>query len=287
MHFEGHSNPEDTSPTILARTVGQPPSAPHAPSRPLLWKLILTAILLAGVATLCNITLIGAHITTPLSTLPAVFQCRAVPDLEHIPSPISQYIDTAIVNAFAAHIGMRDHGLMADGGRIFTALTSPSTHGHPDVVLRDNLHGGRCWAIDGTRGQVGIRLPHFIHPTQITIDHAPRQIAENVAWAPRRMRLWGVVEGEDNQKLYKQHTSTHVDSLPTGPPISHKNIFLSLATFSYDIDHPFYSQTFEIRGEVSDMGISFGVFVLEVLDNWGGDITCVYRVRIHGRSSHR
>ncbi|KAI9069594.1 hypothetical protein FKP32DRAFT_1536659, partial [Trametes sanguinea] len=187
----------------------------------------------------------------------------------------------------------RDYALAADGGMIFDELTwsfqerDSAFQSHPpDIVLDDDIRPGRCWHLSGTRGQVGISLPQFIHPTFVSIDHIPRAIAADIGQAPRRMVLWGVVDGVENRERYARRMhALRANSalLRDHPPLTKDDyVFIELADFVYNITHVHTVQTFPIREDVRQLDIDIGVVVLEIIDNWGSDSTCVYRVRIHG-----
>ncbi|KAI0708438.1 hypothetical protein C8Q76DRAFT_584098, partial [Earliella scabrosa] len=206
-----------------------------------------------------------------------------------IPPHLAQYIEEAVQNAMHTHYGPRDYALAVDGGRIVPELTSctlelpraagskSSSTRHPaEVVLRHNLHGGRCWQFEGNHGQVGIYIPHVIHPTHITVDYVPQKVADDPGQAPRRMRLWGALDGRANQGRQGQLQRG------VGPPMQDIYTFMHIANFTFNLESPHHSQTFPVDPKIFDARINFGVFVVEVFDNWGSDVTCIYRLRIHG-----
>ncbi|RPD69587.1 hypothetical protein L226DRAFT_471403, partial [Lentinus tigrinus ALCF2SS1-7] len=206
-----------------------------------------------------------------------------------LPAHLTHYIDNAVRQSYLRQFTPRDHALAVDGACIVPNLstrteTSPSrshkpTSSHPaEVILRENLHGGSCWTLPASHGQVGIRLPHVIHPSSVTIDHLPKEILQDIGQAPRRMRLWGTLDGDVNAQLYGEA----LDQLHEGPPITEGYTFVHLADFEYDVyaDHPI--QTFPVQAHVYEKRLHIGVFVIELLDNWGSQETCLYRLRIHG-----
>ncbi|KAI1782408.1 hypothetical protein LXA43DRAFT_977589 [Ganoderma leucocontextum] len=191
-------------------------------------------------------------------------------------------------------IGRRDYAFAADGARIVPDITtgtfhlsSKSSSPHPaDVILRDNLHGGRCWLIPGTQGQVGIVAAERLHPTHITVDHVPRGIADDIGWAPRRMRAWGYVEGSQNRELLRKFQESTHQTVGDGPNVkAHYTTFIHMADFEYDVNATHYIQMFAVDRRFQELDLDYGIFVFEVLDNWGSASTCIYRVRIHGSST--
>lgn len=191
-------------------------------------------------------------------------------------------------------IGRRDYAFGADGARIAPDLTTGTFHisskfqtrHSADVILRDNLHGGRCWTIPSKDGQVGVMTSHRIHPTHITIDHIPQEVADDIGQAPRRIRAWAHVEGSHNkEKAVRFQRSARVEE--DGPKVKgHYAMFVHLADFEYNPGAQYHVQTFPVDAQLGELDLDYGVFVFEVLDNWGSDSTCIYRIRIHGCATH-
>ncbi|OJT14953.1 Spindle pole body-associated protein sad1 [Trametes pubescens] len=189
----------------------------------------------------------------------------------------------AVNRALREVLTEQDFALAIDGAKVVSTLTPD--HISPDnsakLALRDNLHGGKCWKLRGVQGQIGIRLSNSIHPTSVTIDHLPREVTHDIDQAPRRMTLWGVVDGPTNHGRYAE-LGTHASVEKDAPPVGAGLTFAALSRFEYNIDSPRIIQTFPIHDRIIQSGITFSVFVLEVETNWGGNITCIYRVRLHG-----
>ncbi|RPD58126.1 hypothetical protein L226DRAFT_467353 [Lentinus tigrinus ALCF2SS1-7] len=206
-----------------------------------------------------------------------------------LPAFLKESVDHAVQQALQRRVhGMRDFAFAADGARIVPALTSVDASAQkvnaPDVILRDNLAGGRCFSL-GTSGQVGVAIPALIYPSHLTIEHIPKCVAEDIGKAPRSIRWWGAVDGKHNQERYKWYLTTVAgrSASPTAPPLTHGYTFVHLGDFEYDVHGGEYVQTFAMRELVHVSDMYFGVFVVEVLDNWGSSSTCLYRLRIHGQ----
>ncbi|RPD78148.1 hypothetical protein L226DRAFT_520585 [Lentinus tigrinus ALCF2SS1-7] len=163
---------------------------------------------------------------------------------------IRQYINNQLTLRARGLVLLCDFALSVDGAFISRELTSTDDHSDPSVVLRENVRIGDCWHITHTHGQVGIALPDFIYPINVSIDHIPAELAIEPGQAPHRMVLWGVVDGE-------------------------AEIFIVLSEFKYNIYQPALVQTFPIRPIVRQLNIDFGQVVLEILDNWG----CAFMAR--------
>ncbi|TFK79279.1 hypothetical protein K466DRAFT_473880, partial [Polyporus arcularius HHB13444] len=219
---------------------------------------------------------------------------------------LEAYVQRLVSTALRDPVGRRDFALLQDGAVVVSKLTYPapsppsskrskpivgSSFGHrersaPEAALRDDLRVGECWLVRSSSAQLGVGLQSFVAPTHITIDHIPLEIAADIGEAPRTMFLWGLVEGAGNLAIYRNLTergevlSAIVDR--QGPLHRDNSPYVLLASFDYNIYAPFHIQTFSISSVAIEEGMYFGVVVLEILENWGAETTCLYRIRIHG-----
>lgn len=187
----------------------------------------------------------------------------------------------------------RDFALRADGGKVIPSLTSSLADSRsrgladafsPDVIIDEDLSIGRCWSVAVT-GQIGLSSPTLIHPTSISVDHIPKELAADIGRAPRRMILWGLVDGLSNLQRFRSLSTDELKAIANGrtsPAVTKNHAFVPLASFEYNIHDDFHIQTFPVHEYVSHFAMDFGVFVVEILDNWGSSDSCLYRVRIHG-----
>ncbi len=237
-----------------------------------------------------------AWISASSLQLPAVSRApfprkRAPP----IPAHISSYVQRSIRAALKDPVGRRDFALAADGAKIVPKLTSTfelfsdlssSPARPPEMILDEDMRSGSHWFIPDSQGQVGIKLPAFIYPTHVTIDHVNREIAADIRQAPRHMVLWGLVDGSGNEQrrlaFQDEFRESALNSTGIAPPIAHNVTFLPLASFEYAVDNDRNVQTFPIDPTVLASRIYFGAVVLEIKTNWGASSTRLYRVRIHG-----
>lgn len=103
------------------------------------------------------------------------------------------------------------------------------------------------------------------------------------------MALWGAIDGNSNTKSIRDSLGNLSSSIShfgrTVPRFTANLTFVALTTFEYDIYSPNNVQTFPVEPLVIDAQLFFGVFILDIFNNWGGDATCLYRVRVHGKSA--
>ncbi|CDO75812.1 hypothetical protein BN946_scf184951.g10 [Trametes cinnabarina] len=200
---------------------------------------------------------------------------------------IERVVHASVRKALKGPVLLRDYALQADGGKILPGLTTPTPEDRtatfpgqqifgPEVVIDDTEAIGRCWSTL-VPSQVGMSIPTLIHPTNVTIDHIPCELAADIGRAPRRMVLWGVVDGKPNQARYKAVMAARGRrSKESSPVLTSGHRFLPLAYLEYDIYADSNVQTFSILQDVIDSHMDFGVFVLEILDNWASTtIACI------------
>ena len=53
-----------------------------------------------------------------------------------------------------------------------------------------------------------------------------------------------------------------------------------LASMTYEPSLPNHIQTFPVSPQVVALNIDVGIVVVKVLNNWGGDYSCLYRVSV-------
>lgn len=240
---------------------------------------------------------------------------------------IGSLVDSAVLRWSKDDIAKPDYASYFAGGRVVPQLTtqtykiptasswgswgwlgSSSVEGRPPITaLHPDIHVGNCWPFRGFDGQIGVMLARSIIITEFTIDHAAKEVAFDVRSAPKKMEVWGLVDGAQNVKkvadYHKRREQRYRDQVtaagregrappppedpypPTLPPDSH---YLRLAQFTYDVKAHSHIQTFSVPQEIQDLGVDIGVVVLMVKSNWGEpNWTCLYRFRVHGHDMDR
>ena len=225
-----------------------------------------------------------------------------IPTHDLLSIELKAYIDLAVIRALRDPVRRRDFALYADGGRAVPQLTGVIHDGQissdsqqtslkdwgPNAALTDDMRVGQCWRVPSSAAQLGFRLTEKIHPTHVTIDHIPREIAADIGEAPRQMMLWGLVDGALNEQRLRKVPEVLTSTLPTflerqQPLLLEPHVSaVILATFEYDIYDPSPIQTFPVEPYVLDSFLHFGVLILDVASNWGSSSMCLYRIRVHG-----
>ncbi|KAF8462335.1 hypothetical protein DFH94DRAFT_788351, partial [Russula ochroleuca] len=218
---------------------------------------------------------------------------------------VTELIGHLVDNAMARHskdtIAKADFALHSGGAVVIPSLTS-DTHeikphgvrqqgtpsdGPPITALHHETHVGHCWPFPGDQGQLGVTLSRVVQIEEITIDHVARDVAWDMSSAPRKMEVWGLVEGASNFAKVAAWDAARTNAgqeIPMQPrSLPHSVRYVRIAQFEYDANAPNAVQTFPVEEDVRVSGMDFGIVVLRVLNNWGQSFTCLYRFRVHGR----
>ncbi|XP_045050659.1 sperm-associated antigen 4 protein isoform X5 [Desmodus rotundus] len=125
----------------------------------------------------------------------------------------------------------------------------------PTVILEPDVFPGNCWAFEGDKGQVVIRLPGRVQLSDITLQHPPPSVAHTggANSAPRDFAVYGL-QVDDETEVF-------------------------LGKFTFDVEKS-EIQTFHLQNEPP---AAFPKVKIQILSNWGHPhYTCLYRVRAHG-----
>eukprot|EP01133_Synstelium_polycarpum_P008947 gene8947-10493_t len=130
------------------------------------------------------------------------------------------------------------------------SFTSPKPH-PPETILEAIHELGRCWAIAGGNGSVGVKLASPIRVTGVSVEHPNSKISYHIESAIKDFAVIGL----------KNQTDSGTE----------------LGRFSYDVNRNRHLQTFNF-----DNKEEYPIVVLQVLSNNGYEYTCIYRFRVHG-----
>ncbi len=130
---------------------------------------------------------------------------------------------------------------------------------------------------------MGIHLSKPIIPTDLTVEHIPREIAHSDSFksAPRKIQAWAIF---GQAQLFRWPDSQEQFEKLIRQP--NPSLAVLLAEFEYDIQaSPI--QTFPIPLDVvthlRKMNSKVENAVFRIQSNWGEEqYSCLYRVRIHG-----
>ncbi|CAI2358092.1 unnamed protein product [Caenorhabditis sp. 36 PRJEB53466] len=195
-------------------------------------------------------------------------------------SHLEELIRQLIYQYDADKTGQVDFAMETSGGSVISTRCSETYHSEtrlqkfwnipiyyfdysPRVVIQRNsksLFPGECWCFKGSHGYIAVELSTYIDVTSISYEHIPPQVAPegNRTSAPKDLLVWAYRNIDDMQSR------------------------VLIARNTYHLDAP------PLQFFFADKKPSFPVkFVeLEVTSNYGADYTCLYRLRVHGKTAN-
>eukprot|EP00934_Nitzschia_sp_Nitz4_P005991 Nitzschia sp. Nitz4//scaffold61_size107673//92874//94279//NITZ4_004252-RA/size107673-processed-gene-0.169-mRNA-1//1//CDS//3329555761//5981//frame0 len=159
----------------------------------------------------------------------------------------------------------------------------------PEVVLDGKVLPGSCWPMDGSKGQVTVRLPYDIEVESFSIDMVSSDILPEDAWssAPKRMVVvaYPPCEVDATQEC-------HALGFDVNDPMEVAHFELDADGASIQSFDSIYATMEKAEGDDNDtcdqsctkppMRDTAAV-TLKIVDNFGSpDFTCIYRFRVHG-----
>ncbi|KAG1895165.1 uncharacterized protein F5891DRAFT_960610 [Suillus fuscotomentosus] len=231
------------------------------------------------------------HITASRSDFVATSGVFGPPEL----APIEEHVRVLIKDVLNQHskdtTALRDYALRSGGATIIPEFTSETfwnlsvgrcwllkvqslftgidlqlLHGlSAETVLLDDMKHGGCWASPGSHIRLGISLPHQLFVEQVTIDHVPLPVAQDITTAPRKVIIWGLIYSEESIIVppdldFQLKTTVMMGGSFTGT-------YLEIISFEYDVFHQTHIQTFAVSREIVGLQVDFDVIVVEVMSN--------------------
>lgn len=212
---------------------------------------------------------------------------------------VSSMIEEALSRYSKDVLAKPDFALYTAGGRVIPSLTSPSYEIRPSsltgsflarltgsgvvrgkapvTALHPDISTGQCWAIGGTSGQLGVLLSRRIYPSDITVEHASKEVALDVSSAPKEFEAWGIVADPSDLKSIQGEEMRLVEG---DDKIGN---MIRLVQAAYDVEATNNIQTFEVDEKIKDLRIPISAVVFKILSNHGNEhLSCLYRVRVGG-----
>lgn len=159
----------------------------------------------------------------------------------------------------------------------------------PRTAFSDDTRLGACWAFNGARGAVALRLGAQVFPEDLGIVHVAANTSSNPASAPRRVALWARVDDSRARTHLRRVLAAQQAPEPdTQTALGIPESYVRLVGGEYDLYGGDELQVFPVPAAVRRAlavavphGVSRVVFGVE--SNWGCErFTCVYRLRLFG-----
>lgn len=169
-------------------------------------------------------------------------------------------IKEALYKYNADKTGLPDYALETTGASILKNRCSkslPYELNTPNLAIQPNVLPGNCWAFEGSKGVLAIKLAREIIPTSISIEHIPESIS-----------LTGIIDS----------------ALKDFKVIAYQNEYstegMTIGEYTYNAKSHDYIQNFPTQMKPNS---AISVIELVILSNHGNELyTCIYRIRVHG-----
>ncbi|KAJ3979397.1 hypothetical protein F5890DRAFT_1478565 [Lentinula detonsa] len=152
----------------------------------------------------------------------------------------------------------------------------------PLVILEDTLTD--CWRFQGRRGHVAISFADTDLLQSVSLNFPDQRLvtADRLRQAPRELFFWALASLEQVNTSYKHllkpwQEFVTVEDLVDRSRFNSSVEFFRVASFAYDPLNGL--QHFPLHHPVPTSTI-----VLEIMDNWGDESTCLHGVQVYGRS---
>ncbi|KAL2830077.1 hypothetical protein BDW59DRAFT_141732 [Aspergillus cavernicola] len=181
---------------------------------------------------------------------------------------------------------------------------------------------GECWCSalkDTGMSQLGIILGRRIIPKEVVVEHMPKGATLKPEVAPRQMELWARYRYVANgARPYRWSISAILRGMPSniagqdtltpdrkalrGPVMEALRLawrgesddkfsndphlgqdFYRIGKWNYDINDPTHIQKFPVHVVLDSDELRVDKVVFRVNSNWGGNETCLYRLKLHGQ----
>lgn len=145
--------------------------------------------------------------------------------------------------------------------RLFGIIPIPYYTNSPRIAIQSQVLPGDCWAFEGSKGKLVIKLSTSIIPTSFSVEHIPIVLSPNgkIDSAMRDFSVYG----------YENEYSKEA---------------VLMGTYHYEANSPEYLQYFPVQIELNNV---FQIIEFKIDSNHGHkQYTCIYRVRVHGVLPH-
>lgn len=196
----------------------------------------------------------------------------------------------------------------ANGADIVMSLTSPTAiygwtadistwyaaykqqPNKPITALKAWSEAGDSWCAAKSlpiagKAQIAILTGRPVTPHELVVENAPRDGTLDIASAPRHVELWMDVGTEETvkqvQKAIEVENNSWQELECSQQPAPG---FICAAQGAYDIHDDNWIQSMPVLDVFAKYKVKSDRYIVRATNNWGGDHTCFYRLRLKGQA---
>lgn len=167
---------------------------------------------------------------------------------------------------------------------IIRSVSPVQLSAHPPIAALQRWEEATdCWCADVDdqgRSKISIMLPEKIYPTRFVIEHIPVTGTQDIKSAPREFELWAKLDDiNDVDEVAKVIEQNNEFNGPCGH--SPGPGYACIAANRYDIHGSNWVQGYTLNG-LAEHSIRSNKFTLRLVNNYGANYTCLYRIRMMG-----
>jgi hypothetical protein len=138
---------------------------------------------------------------------------------------------------------------------------------------------GECWCASPARNgalSLGVVLNVPVYPRVLAIDHIAKEFALEPRTAPRVLQFWGLATDKVDENVWAESEKCDRKLKPDGRG------WLCLGKMNYDIQSGETTQKLSLARYGNEPPFRVEKVVVQVLENWGREYTCLYQVKLEG-----
>ncbi|KAF5342964.1 hypothetical protein D9757_015219 [Collybiopsis confluens] len=224
---------------------------------------------------------------------------RAVQSASHVPveisAPFRAIVDVAQLNAGAVIIpalttptakSTTSPSFLHKLQTVWRGIDMSQVHYKPPLVILEDSSTD-CWEFEGSHGHVAISFADPVILETFSMEYPDEKVlsAEMLWQAPQALHLWALTSEErvnmmDKDLLEPWQRFVVVEDLVNPSFFNSSAMFFPVAQFTFNPLNGRQNYTLHYS-------IPISTIVLEILNNWGDETTCLHRVGVHGRILHQ
>ena len=161
----------------------------------------------------------------------------------------------------------------------------------PSTIFIPWEEPGDCWCAPGKGGkaQVGIILPKQMSPSEVIVEHIPKDATFDPGAAPRDMELWAQVTNDTIRNHIAQATFSlfpkpeYFTGKALGISEELDHTWIQIGRWQYNINALDNVQRFPLQVSMREYDTPINKLIVRTISNWGNPVyTCLYRIKLHG-----
>lgn len=158
----------------------------------------------------------------------------------------------------------------------------------PIAALQPWTENGDCWCAAPTTGgrgrlSIGINLGKDVYPEDFIVEHISKSDALDITSAPKRLDLWVQLAPGFLYKDVPKEWQDNGKGCESPPPKEKGETWICMGQAVYDISNDISAQSRSLHGYQKFPPFKVNKAVVRVLENYGKEYTCLYRIKLAGR----